>query len=80
MNGPGNGGRGDPFSGMDASVDEDDRFALVFEVGGGDLHILDGTTFEGVGGIHNGGNVRVLSANVVNVIVDLEIMFFFTNK
>uniref|UniRef100_A0A2H1W040 SFRICE_019008 n=1 Tax=Spodoptera frugiperda TaxID=7108 RepID=A0A2H1W040_SPOFR len=65
MDSPGNCRGSDPFPGVNASINEDDGFALIFEVCFGDLQVLDGTAFEGVSSVHNSSHVRILSANAV---------------
>lgn len=72
VDGPSDSGRRDPLSSVDSAFEEDDGFPRVFEVGGGNLQVPDGTAFEGIGRGHQFDQVGVSSRDVLKIVVDLK--------
>lgn len=69
---PSDSGWRDPLSSVGSCFDEDDRFACILKVSGGNLEIIDRTTFEGACRGDQLGYVRVTTCNVSKIIVVLK--------
>lgn len=63
---------GDPLSGMNHGIDDDDWFAQVLEAAGRDPHVFDLATFVAEACVDDGHKLRVLSRELVYEIVDLQ--------
>lgn len=57
---------------MDTAVNKNDGLVLIFEVGGGDLQVLERAAFEGVTVSDKGDRARETGSDIGEVGVDLK--------